>query len=215
MVVVVSKTGLPTHLVAKYRPRVPVLVVTDNEQVARACAPWYGLYAEVVPKLPNTRYVKGVFVLSLCFSSSVQLSAVQCIECDPTFVCLSTSPQLWIEAQRVYCQHGPTEHVALIDSCLVMNATEHHRQLLPLLSVLTSHHHCRLDVNFDIILEQSIIKAVQRNLCPPGKEVVVLHGVSMKAVDVSPMVYTKVSWMLDQMMRSRLLNADDKQRLIQ
>ncbi len=56
LILVMTQSGLPPHLVAKYRPRCPVLVMTDSMQVARACAPWYALVPYLVEQLPASRY---------------------------------------------------------------------------------------------------------------------------------------------------------------
>lgn len=42
-------------MVAKYRPKVPVLVITNNERVVRQCNPVFALYPYFVESLPYTR----------------------------------------------------------------------------------------------------------------------------------------------------------------
>ncbi|GFH10858.1 pyruvate kinase, partial [Haematococcus lacustris] len=55
MIIVVTTKGDAARLVSKYRPRVPVLVVTNNERVARQCSPCSALYPYLVDTLPYTR----------------------------------------------------------------------------------------------------------------------------------------------------------------
>ncbi|KAF6260138.1 pyruvate kinase [Scenedesmus sp. NREL 46B-D3] len=43
--------------VAKYRPRAPVLLITQDPQLARACAPWYGIIPKVVADVPRSANV--------------------------------------------------------------------------------------------------------------------------------------------------------------
>ncbi|KXZ44735.1 hypothetical protein GPECTOR_63g60 [Gonium pectorale] len=65
LIVVFSSTGAwgPTRylraaarLVAKYRPRVPVLLVTESLAAARSCAPIFGVYVSIVDALPASRF---------------------------------------------------------------------------------------------------------------------------------------------------------------
>mmetsp|Transcript_24730 Transcript_24730/g.44560 ORF Transcript_24730/g.44560 Transcript_24730/m.44560 type:complete len:729 (-) Transcript_24730:1196-3382(-) len=63
LVVVVSNTGIPALLVAKYRPRVPILLVTSVPSVARAMAPVYGVVPYLVSSLPSSRSVVQFEVL--------------------------------------------------------------------------------------------------------------------------------------------------------
>jgi hypothetical protein len=42
--------------VAKYRPRVPVLLITDSMAAARAVAPLFGVYVSIVDELPRSRF---------------------------------------------------------------------------------------------------------------------------------------------------------------
>ena len=43
-------------MVSKYRPKVPVLVVTNSPRVQRQCAPVYSLYPFRVDTLPSERW---------------------------------------------------------------------------------------------------------------------------------------------------------------
>ncbi|EFJ40446.1 pyruvate kinase [Volvox carteri f. nagariensis] len=56
LILVISSTGASARLVAKYRPRVPVLLVTDSLAAARACAPVFGVYVSIVEQLPASRF---------------------------------------------------------------------------------------------------------------------------------------------------------------
>jgi len=42
-IITLTTTGLTAHLMAKYRPRCPIIAVTRNEQVARQCHLWRGI----------------------------------------------------------------------------------------------------------------------------------------------------------------------------
>ncbi|GIL77051.1 hypothetical protein Vretimale_3233 [Volvox reticuliferus] len=112
LILVISSTGKSAQLVSKYRPRVPVLLVTDSLAAARACAPVFGVYVSIVEQLPGSRF----------------------------------------------------------------------------------------DVDFELLLEEATIFAIEGGLCPPGKEVVVVHGCTqadaedglpMVAIQVAPGVETK------------------------
>jgi hypothetical protein len=50
----------------------------------------------------------------------------------------------------------------------------------------------RDDVGFDIALEEALIAAINDGLCPPGAEVVVVHGIHADALDSTPITYTRV-----------------------
>ena len=41
---------------AKYRPRVPVLLITDSMAAARSVAPLFGVYVSIVDELPPSRF---------------------------------------------------------------------------------------------------------------------------------------------------------------
>lgn len=41
---------------SKYRPRVPLLLLTDSLEVARSCAPMFGVYVSIVEQLPASRF---------------------------------------------------------------------------------------------------------------------------------------------------------------
>lgn len=55
--------GEVARLICKYRPRVPVLLVTDSPAVARATAPWFGLVPYLVEKLPPSH---GLVEFEVC-----------------------------------------------------------------------------------------------------------------------------------------------------
>ncbi len=59
-------TGESARLVSKYRPRVPVLLVTDSAAAARSCAPCFGVHVNLVQKLPESRFDVSVARLSCC-----------------------------------------------------------------------------------------------------------------------------------------------------
>ncbi|WIA36024.1 hypothetical protein OEZ86_007385 [Tetradesmus obliquus] len=40
--------------VVKYRPRAPVLLITQDAQLARACAPWYGIIPKLFDQVPRS-----------------------------------------------------------------------------------------------------------------------------------------------------------------
>ncbi|GFR42123.1 hypothetical protein Agub_g2966 [Astrephomene gubernaculifera] len=106
LIVVFSSTGESARLVAKYRPRVPVLLVTDSMAAARACAPIFGVYVSIAEELPSSRF----------------------------------------------------------------------------------------DVEFELLLEEATLFAMEAGLCPPGKEVVVVHGCNKAdAEDGLPMVAIQVA----------------------
>ena len=42
-IITLTTTGLTAHLLAKYRPRCPIIAVTRHEQVARQCHLWRGI----------------------------------------------------------------------------------------------------------------------------------------------------------------------------
>lgn len=42
-IITLTTSGLTAHLMAKYRPRCPIIAVTRNEQVARQCHLWRGI----------------------------------------------------------------------------------------------------------------------------------------------------------------------------
>lgn len=42
-IITLTTTGLTAHLMAKYRPRCPIIAVTRHEQVARQCHLWRGI----------------------------------------------------------------------------------------------------------------------------------------------------------------------------
>lgn len=96
--------GDAPRLISKYRPKVPVLVITSNERVVRQCAPVFALYPYVVDSLPYTRD----------------------------------------------------------------------------------------DVEFDILLEKAVIFGIEKGLCLPGKDVVVVHGAVEADAEGMPMVCIKV-----------------------
>ncbi|KAI8465728.1 MAG: pyruvate kinase [Monoraphidium minutum] len=54
LVVLASRDAAYVKYVCKYRPRVPVLVVTDSPAVARACAPVYAAVPFLVDALPSS-----------------------------------------------------------------------------------------------------------------------------------------------------------------
>ncbi len=55
LVVVVTSTGRVARYVAKYRPNVPVLVITDSPQVKRHTNMMYAAYPYHVPQLPQEK----------------------------------------------------------------------------------------------------------------------------------------------------------------
>lgn len=55
LLIVLSGSGCAARTVCKYRPAVPVLVVTDSEAVARACAPLFAAWPHLVPSLDVSR----------------------------------------------------------------------------------------------------------------------------------------------------------------
>ena len=57
-IITLTTTGLTAHLMAKYRPRCPIIAVTRNEQVARQCHLWRG----ILP-LQYTGNVDGLFLI--------------------------------------------------------------------------------------------------------------------------------------------------------
>ncbi|KAG2454740.1 hypothetical protein HYH02_000576 [Chlamydomonas schloesseri] len=106
LILVISSTGASARLVAKYRPRVPVLLITDSMAAARAVAPLFGVYVSIVDELPRSRF----------------------------------------------------------------------------------------DVEFEVLLEEATLFAMEAGLCPPGKEVVVVHGCNKAdAEDGLPMVEIQVA----------------------
>ncbi|PNH10739.1 Pyruvate kinase, partial [Tetrabaena socialis] len=56
LILVISSTGESARLVSKYRPRVPVLLVTDSLAAARSCAPSFGILVSIVEQLPESRF---------------------------------------------------------------------------------------------------------------------------------------------------------------
>ncbi|GIL58673.1 hypothetical protein Vafri_13670 [Volvox africanus] len=106
LILVISSTGESARLVSKYRPRVPVLLITDSLAASRACAPVFGVYVSIVEQLPASRF----------------------------------------------------------------------------------------DVDFEVLLEEATMFAMEAGLCPPGKEVVVVHGcIRADAEDGLPMVAIQVA----------------------
>ncbi|KAG2439977.1 hypothetical protein HXX76_004095 [Chlamydomonas incerta] len=106
LILVISSTGASARLVAKYRPRVPVLLITDSMAAARSVAPLFGVYVSIVDELPASRF----------------------------------------------------------------------------------------DVEFEVLLEEATLFAMEAGLCPPGKEVVVVHGCNKAdAEDGLPMVEIQVA----------------------
>lgn len=59
--------------IVKYRPRAPVLLITQDPQLARACAPWYGVIPKVYRELPETHN----FMELELFLEDVVLAAVR------------------------------------------------------------------------------------------------------------------------------------------
>eukprot|EP00798_Chlamydomonas_sp_ICE-L_P001363 gene1363-32726_t len=55
MILVVTSSGIAARLVAKYRPPVPVLVVTNNVATMRQCLPVFSLHPYFVADLPSSR----------------------------------------------------------------------------------------------------------------------------------------------------------------
>ncbi|KIY96424.1 pyruvate kinase [Monoraphidium neglectum] len=55
LVVLASRDPAYVRYVCKYRPRVPVLVVTDSPAVARACAPTYAAVPYIADSMPSGR----------------------------------------------------------------------------------------------------------------------------------------------------------------
>ena len=55
LIIVISATGYAARMVAKYRPNVPVMVVTADAAVARQCGGVFALYPYHVPSLPSSR----------------------------------------------------------------------------------------------------------------------------------------------------------------
>eukprot|EP00198_Chlamydomonas_reinhardtii_P006402 XP_001695738.1 pyruvate kinase [Chlamydomonas reinhardtii] len=106
LILVISSTGASARLVAKYRPRVPVLLITDSMAAARSVAPLFGVYVSIVDELPPSRF----------------------------------------------------------------------------------------DLEFEVLLEEATLFAMEAGLCPPGKEVVVVHGCNTAdAEDGLPMVEIQVA----------------------
>lgn len=65
-VAMLPSTGESARLVSKYRPRVPVLLVTDSAAAARSCAPCFGVHVNLVQKLPVSRFDVSVARLPCC-----------------------------------------------------------------------------------------------------------------------------------------------------
>ncbi|KAG2495346.1 hypothetical protein HYH03_006615 [Edaphochlamys debaryana] len=106
LILVIGSTGASARMVSKYRPRVPVLLVTDKLEAARSCAPVFGIYASIVKELPVSRF----------------------------------------------------------------------------------------DVEFDVLVEEAILFAMEAGLCEPGREVVVVHGcIQADAENGLPMVSMQVA----------------------
>ncbi len=55
MCVYVCHVGDAARMIVKYRPPVPVLVVTNNERVVRQCSPVYALHPYLVDTIPFSR----------------------------------------------------------------------------------------------------------------------------------------------------------------
>ena len=54
LIVVFSEAGMMPGLIAKYRPTVPVMVLTTQPDLARRCACLYGVYPYVIEETPKT-----------------------------------------------------------------------------------------------------------------------------------------------------------------
>ena len=66
LVVVVTSNGCVARFIAKYRPSVPVLVVTDSEQVKRHTNMMYAAYPYCIPKLPREKVRVGGHNTPMC-----------------------------------------------------------------------------------------------------------------------------------------------------
>eukprot|EP00798_Chlamydomonas_sp_ICE-L_P012268 gene12268-15414_t len=55
LILVVTTKGNAARLISKYRPPVPVLVVTNNERAVRQCAPVFALHPYLVQDMPTAR----------------------------------------------------------------------------------------------------------------------------------------------------------------
>jgi len=101
LVVLMSRNPTTATLATKYRPRVPILVITDDETTARACAPWYALYPYVVKSLPA---VSNDLAAELLLEEAV-IHAVEKGLC---------TPGVSVVAARDTTLHGSTVEVPLI-----------------------------------------------------------------------------------------------------
>ena len=88
MLVVFSESGKMARLVAKYRPCAPVLVVTSNAALARACAAYYACHAML---LPAPMADKGAIFATLRQSLRYGVEAGLCVPGKEVVVLASTA----------------------------------------------------------------------------------------------------------------------------
>jgi hypothetical protein len=172
LILVVTTTGVPAHLITKYRPKVssaPMpwlefpLPVWCCMHSYLACLPWMSarhqcIIAELV-----------TWPMQWCY---MKLAGYVCCGILTTRPCLQVPVLVVTPSESVARQCGL--HYAL------------HPYVVPALPA------SRQDVEFDVLLEEALLVAVDRQLLRPGGEVVVIHGYKGAAAEQCPMLTIKV-----------------------
>lgn len=76
-IITLTTTGHTAHLMAKYRPRCPIIAVTRQEQVARQCHLWRGILPlHFTGMFPSDSYTKCKSIFNYSYLSSYPCSGL-------------------------------------------------------------------------------------------------------------------------------------------
>lgn len=168
LILVVTTTGVPAHLITKYRPKV------SSASSPGQTPPLFRLWVlhALLTCMPGAALgaVRSIALDCLPDSSCRELAQMQPPNIAP--VCLQVPVLVVTPSESVARQCGL--HYAL------------HPYVVPALPA------SRQDVEFDVLLEEALLVAVERQLLRPGGEVVVIHGYKGAAAEQCPMLTIKV-----------------------